>query len=93
MLPLARTAAFTLTVGLAALAGAVPSFAQANCDTYGKLALRQMQDNEQKKCGFKGPEWSIDLKAHMDWCATVSPEQWKVELQKREQALQQCSRK
>ena len=52
-----------------------------------------MQENEQKKCGLKGPEWNIDLKAHMDWCASVGPDQWKLQLQKREQALQQCARK
>ncbi len=67
--------------------------AQANCDTYGKLALKQMQANEQKKCGLVGPEWNTDLKAHMGWCATVAPDQWKLQLQKRELALAACVKK
>lgn len=78
----------------AALAGmAQPSWAQANCEMYGRLALKQAQENEQKKCGLKGSEWSSDLKAHVAWCASVAPDQWKVELQKREQALTACAKK
>ncbi len=69
------------------------AFAQANCETYGKLALRQMQENELKKCGFKGLEWNTDLKAHVDWCASVGPDQWKAQLQKRELALATCIKK
>jgi hypothetical protein len=80
------TAALLVASGSAA-------FGQTSCDTYGKLALRQMQENEQKKCGFKGPEWNTDLKAHMNWCATVGPDQWKIQLQKREQALAACEKK
>ena len=93
MLTRARKPIVAAIIGTALLATTGAAFAQANCDTYGKLALRQMLQNEQKKCGFTGPEWNIDLKAHMDWCGTVGPEQWKVELQKREQALQRCVRK
>lgn len=70
-----------------------PAHAQANCETYGRLALKQMQDNEQKKCGYKGPEWSTDLKAHITWCGGVGPDQWKVQLQKRESALGMCQKK
>lgn len=66
--------------------------AQDSCATYGRLALKQMQENEQKKCGLKGPEWSMDLKAHVDWCATVSADQWKAQIQKREQALASCKK-
>lgn len=82
-----------LGAGLAATAWAPAAFAQANCETYGRLALKQMQENEQKKCGFKGAEWNADLKAHVAWCATVGPDQWKVQLQKREQALATCGKK
>jgi hypothetical protein len=66
--------------------------AQANCDTYGKLALQQQKENEAEKCGFAGPEWSPDLKAHMAWCAGVGPDQWKVQLQKRAQQLATCKK-
>jgi hypothetical protein len=85
-----RRPLLALAVGVYAVVSGSAAFGQANCDTYGKLALGQMQENEQKKCGFKGPEWNTDLKAHMNWCGTVGPDQWKVELQKREQALSAC---
>jgi len=67
--------------------------AQANCDTYGKLAIQQQQENVADKCGFSGPEWSPDLKAHVAWCGTVGPDQWKVQLQKRKQQLDACKAK
>lgn len=79
--------------GLLVLSLAPVAFAQANCDMYGKLALKQMQENEQKKCGFKGNEWNADLKAHIAWCATVPPDQWKIQIQKREQQLAACGKK
>ena len=75
------------------VAAASGAHAQANCEMYGKLALKQMQENEQKKCSLKGAEWNADLKAHVAWCATVPPDQWKIQLQKREQALAACAKK
>jgi hypothetical protein len=84
-------------VALAALSGATgfatAASAQANCETYGKLALQQQQENVQAKCGFSGPEWSPDLKAHIAWCGGVGPDQWKVQLQKRKQQLDACKAK
>ncbi len=80
-------------VCMVAFALAPAANAQANCDTYGRLALKQMQENEQKKCGLKGPEWNTDLKAHTTWCGTVGPDHWKIQLQKREQALAACGKK
>jgi hypothetical protein len=78
------------TAGLIFLATALPAAAQANCDWYARTALRQQQDNEQRKCGFTGPAWSWDLKGHMTWCATANPDQWKAEAQKRERDLATC---
>lgn len=66
--------------------------AQASCEWYGKTALQQQQENEQRKCGFTGPAWSSDLKAHMLWCAAQPSEAWKVEAQKRTQQLATCKR-
>ncbi len=54
---------------------------------YGKLALQQQKENEASKCGFSGAEWSPDLKAHIAWCSSVGPDQWKAQLQKRKQQL------
>lgn len=83
--------------GLAVFAGSLAittgAMAQANCDTYGKLAIRQQQENVEGKCGFAGPEWSPDLKAHMAWCGTVGPDQWKEQLQKRKLQLDGCKAK
>ena len=64
--------------------------AQANCETYGRLALQQQRENETKNCGFTGPSWSSDLRAHIQWCGTVGPDQWKTELQQRAQMLAGC---
>jgi hypothetical protein len=91
-----RSSGFALALGCGAVLGAgvcapAPASAQANCDMYGRLALQQMQQNAQQKCNLAGPEWSTDLKAHMTWCASVGPEQWKLQLQKREQALATCA--
>jgi hypothetical protein len=80
-------------VASVALSAAPVALAQANCDLYGKLALGQQQQNEELKCGFTGPAWSPDLKAHKDWCASVGPDQWKVELQSRQQQLDACKSK
>jgi hypothetical protein len=79
-----------LLFGLVAVTSTTAS-AQTNCDMYGKLALQQMQQNIQSKCNLTGPEWSSDLKAHTTWCSGVGPDQWKVQLQKREQALTACT--
>jgi hypothetical protein len=80
-----------LVTALALAGGTTPAAAQTNCDMYGKMALQQMQQNIQSKCNMTGPEWSSDLKAHTTWCSGVGPDQWKMQLQKREQALAVCA--
>lgn len=87
-----RLSAGCLTV-LMATGWAHGASAQANCDTYGKLALQQQQENVDAKCRFEGPSWSPDLKAHIAWCSSVSPDQWKVQLQSRKQQLDTCKSK
>jgi len=82
---LALVAAATLALAATSVA------AQANCATYGKLTLRQAQENAQRNCGFEGPAWSKDLSAHIKWCSSVGPDQWKAELKKRADMLaNQC---
>lgn len=85
----------SLTVGfmLGLTALAPVALADANCDTYGKLALQQQKDNEAGKCGLSGPEWSTDLKGHVDWCTKVGPDKWKQQLQARTVALAACKSK
>jgi hypothetical protein len=76
------------TLAIAALP--IAAHAQANCETYGKLALQQQKDNEASKCGFSGPDWSTDLKSHVEWCTKVGPDKWKEQIQLRNQALADC---
>ncbi len=70
-----------------------PANAQANCEWYAKTALKQQQDNELLKCGFKGDAWSTDFKAHAVWCESVPPDAWKEQAKKRERELAACAKK
>lgn len=79
------------TLGLVLLASGAA--AQANCDWYAKTALKQQQDNERLKCNLKGPAWTADLKAHQAWCASVAPDEWKKQAQKRDQDLAACAKR
>jgi hypothetical protein len=83
------TAALSLAVVLATL-GFAPGALADNCDTYGKLALQQQKDNESRKCGLSGSEWSSNLKAHISWCSSVPPQDWQAMLKKRREALESC---
>jgi hypothetical protein len=79
----------------AAIPATVPEDARAqsaNCDWYAETALKQQQRNEHQKCGFSGPEWSLNRQAHLGWCATQTPDRWKAAAQKREQMLAGCKR-
>ena len=67
--------------------------AQASCDWYAKTALKQQQENEQRKCGLKGDEWNTDLRAHMNWCRSVAPDEWKKQAQLRDQQLAACAKR
>lgn len=85
-------------LSLAVVAGsAFPVLAQSaaptTCEWYARTAVKQQQENEQRKCGFKGPAWTSDLRAHQTWCAGVSPEEWRRSAQKRDQELAACARK
>lgn len=82
--------ALATVMGLAATTSVVQ--AQTNCATYGNLALKQARESQQRKCGFKGPRWSTDLKAHVAWCGGVGPVDWQRELKKRASMLKQCGR-
>jgi len=64
----------------------------ANCNWYADTALKQQQRNERAKCGFTGPQWSMNRQAHLFWCATQDPDHWKAEAQKRERMLAGCKR-
>lgn len=84
--------ALAAALGFFVLAAA-PATAQGNCEWYAKTALKQQLDNQRMRCGFTGDSWSSDLRAHRAWCASVAPNQWKAEAQKRDQLLAQCAAK
>jgi len=90
-----RTGA-ALAAVVAVLATAValqPARAQmAACNWYADTAVKQQQQNERWKCGFKGAEWSSSRQAHLAWCATQIPDKWKAVAQQREQQLTTCKR-
>ena len=64
----------------------------ANCAWYADTSLKQQQQNDLRKCGFQGPEWSTSRQTHLAWCATQPPDTWKAQAQKREQMLAGCKR-
>lgn len=91
---MSRTAHGTLALGLiaGALGFTAPAFAQSGCDWYAATALKQQQENARLGCGLSGPAWTMDLKGHGAWCASVSPDNAKREAQNREQQLQACAK-
>lgn len=74
------------------LASAPSALAQANCEMYAKLAIQQQRQNESSGCKLQGADWSSDLRGHMAWCTTASPQQWQAALQRRKQALDSCGK-
>jgi hypothetical protein len=88
-----RSGAAVLAVVAAgwSLASASGASAQSNCQWYGTTALKQQQENERLKCGFKGAEWHSDLKAHVAWCNSTPPDAWKRSAQERDRALSACA--
>jgi hypothetical protein len=87
-----RVACAVLSVLCVAAAPDAALAQSANCDWYAETALKQQQRNDQLKCGFTGPEWSLNRQAHLGWCATQTPERWKAAARKREQMLDGCKR-
>jgi hypothetical protein len=79
--------------GLAALASLAilvsPAVAQ-DCNWYARKALEQQKENADRKCGFRGPEWHVDLSAHMSWCRNTAPREWQRQAQLRDQQLAKC---
>ncbi len=67
--------------------------AQGSCEDYAKIALKQQQDNERLKCGYKSDGWSADLRSHTGWCAGVSPDIWRKAIQTRHKELEACRKR
>ncbi|MBI1384025.1 MAG: hypothetical protein GC150_03835 [Rhizobiales bacterium] len=77
------------TAGLSVLLAA-PSFADANCKAYALASAKQAKDNEDRRCGFTGDDWSKDIAVHEAWCETVTPDEWRAKLAERTQSLAGC---
>ena len=83
-------------IGPVATALSVASFTMPaawaqDCNWYARKALEQQKQNADRKCGFRGPEWHLDLSAHMSWCRGVAPREWQRQAQLREQELTKCA--
>lgn len=89
-----KSSAALAAVTLLATFVALPSIAsaQTSCKWYAAMSLKQQKENERLKCGFQGPAWNADLKAHMSWCNTVAPAEWKKSAQERDKQLNQCAK-
>jgi hypothetical protein len=69
---------------------ASPVSAAEDCNWYALTSAKQEQENVSRKCGFKGDGWSTDLRAHMAYCQSVPPEEWRKAIEARKQQLQGC---
>lgn len=85
-----KVAALVMAAALTLVGWSGVASAQANCDEYGRLALKQQKENETRKCGLTGDSWNPKLEPHVAWCKSVGPGQWKEQLQMRAQALAGC---
>jgi hypothetical protein len=44
--------------------------ATAFCQGYADTAVAQVAKSQQMQCGYGGPRWDANRKAHFDWCMT-----------------------
>jgi hypothetical protein len=92
-MPMTRTLAALALVAVAPTLPVTAALAQtANCAWYADTSLKQQQQNELRKCGFRGPEWNTSRQTHLAWCTTQPFDTWKAQTQKREQMLAGCKR-
>jgi hypothetical protein len=86
------TATASTALVLLCLAAGGAQAQAVNCDWYADTALKQQQQNEQRKCGFSGPEWGVSRQVHVAWCGTQAPDRWRAMAQKRAQMLAGCKK-
>jgi hypothetical protein len=63
-----------------------------DCEDYARQAVRQAERNERQNCGFDGPRWGGNQKAHFAWCL-ISPRQAASENEARKEELERCERR
>jgi hypothetical protein len=82
--------AAALSVVILAMATAAPASAEEDCNWYAQTTAKQAQENTAKNCGLVGDGWSTDLKVNIAYCQAVAPEQWRADIEMRQQELQKC---
>lgn len=88
-----RAVAVAAAIATGSFLTAGSASAQANCQWYAATSLKQQQQNEKLRCGFRGPEWHTDLGRHLSWCGSVPPDVWRRSAQARDQMLARCAAK
>jgi hypothetical protein len=67
----------------------------AHCNLYASKAAEQQRRNVNSNCGYTGPAWSFDRKAHYNWCMTLTDAPYfratSIEKGNREKALKKCN--
>lgn len=38
------------------------------CKGYAETAVEQNEENERRRCGFRGRSWNSNIRSHFDWC-------------------------
>lgn len=77
-------------VFVAGLAFAGPALAEEDCNWYGVKSAQQQQENIEKACNLTGDIWNADVKVHVDFCQTVSPDEWRKIVADRQALLDKC---
>ena len=54
--------------GTPTLGGGSQGTEKETCQVYAESAVAQQRENLERGCGYQGPEWNLDLRAHLNWC-------------------------
>ncbi len=63
---------------------------RASCEVYARIAQVQAQANERFRCGFRGPQWDLDIAPHFRWCRWAPRSDLARDQLYRSQRLQDC---
>lgn len=64
--------------------------AEIACDHYARMSVAEQQTNKERRCGFRGPGWSDDLKEHVSWCKSAERTEIDDSIEDRERRLARC---
>ncbi len=63
---------------------------RASCTYYAQIAVVQAETNRRFNCGYVGPAWNSDARAHFQWCRFVRRETTGNANRERAIELQRC---